>query len=729
MKKTLHFDFPLRYPHEGICLGNGLQGLLVWGGAKLHVTVGHAGFWDRRGGSPLNSATTYSEVRRLLEAGDEIELRGLFAAKVTAGVPPRSQQYGAGRIEVDFGTRYRVTAGTLDLGSAGIELLVSGMDRDFKVTIRQSPLEPVFFVDSELACHVRVCPAWDWIGSELAAWDIPPPEEVELAGNAGFVQRLPDDAGLSMLCRKSGNRFLVASYVDANPDARVAEILEAQTFETIAHESSIWWQRYWSDVPRITLPDNQLQRMLDYSLFKQGGLNPPHALPAGLQGAWMEDTRIPPWSNDYHFNINVQLIYSAALSTNRLEHFKPLWKMIQEWLPRLRETGRTFFGNEKALMLPHAVDDRCNVIGSFWTGTIDHGCTAWVAQLAWKYFLYTQDREFLRKLAWPLLNGAFEGFWSMLEVDDSGRFVLPVSVSPEYKGAAIDAWGRNASFQLAAAHALTQILPQAAAALVEPIDPRWMEVESRLPYYTLEGGDSEHAGIALWDGQNLEESHRHHSHLASIYPFCTIDPSDQQYRRIVANSLRRWVRVGAGGWTGWCVAWASILCQRCGLPDASISWLHWLRLCFTNRSGATLHNADFEGVAIRGNDALNRENWSEAGEPNQVMQMDAAMGCISAITEILVSCRQDGVIYVLPAPPRGWREFQFDGIRAEGGFLIGATIRQELVREVRVHSLFGGCIRLNHRLGDSWEIEGQPASGAFWEAQTKAGHDYILRAT
>ena len=58
--------------------------------------------------------------------------------------------------------------------------------------------------------------------------------------------------------------------------------------------------------------------------------------------------------------------------TNRLAHFEPLWAMIRDWMPKLKAYGEAFFGVPGALMLPHAVDDRCNVVGSFWTGTIDH---------------------------------------------------------------------------------------------------------------------------------------------------------------------------------------------------------------------------------------------------------------------------------------------------------------------------------------------------------------------
>ena len=49
-KKTLHWSFPLTRTHTGVLLGNGVQGLMVWGAKTLNITVGRAGFWDHRSG-------------------------------------------------------------------------------------------------------------------------------------------------------------------------------------------------------------------------------------------------------------------------------------------------------------------------------------------------------------------------------------------------------------------------------------------------------------------------------------------------------------------------------------------------------------------------------------------------------------------------------------------------------------------------------------------------------
>jgi hypothetical protein len=72
--------------------------------------------------------------------------------------------------------------------------------------------------------------------------------------------------------------------------------------------------------------------------------------------------------------------------------------MIWSWRETLRQNARYFVGIDD-VMLPHAVDDRCVIIGCFWSGTIDHGCTAWVGKMMYDYWRYSGDREFLRNIA------------------------------------------------------------------------------------------------------------------------------------------------------------------------------------------------------------------------------------------------------------------------------------------------------------------------------------------
>jgi alpha-L-fucosidase 2 len=427
------------------------------------------------------------------------------------------------------------------------------------------------------------------------------------------------------------------------------------------------------------------------------------------------------------------MIYWPALATNRTSHLKPLWRMFREWLPRMQATGEKFFGQPGALMIPHAVDDRLQVVGSFWTGTIDHACTAWMAQLAWLDYRYSLDTNILREIAWPLLNGAFEGYWAMTETstaaDGKISFRLPVSVSPEFKGARMDAWGANASFQLAAYHMVAQCLQQASTVLDLPGDPRWQEVQDKLPLYavfkgprTLEYPESESSRIALWEGMDLVESHRHHSHLAGIFPFGVLDSRDTAHKNIISNSLWHLTHKGAGAWSGWCVPWAATLFARNINADAAVSWLHYFKDHYTNEGRGTLHNARHTGLSV-----IADRPWAKVTDrPNrEIMQLDGGFGAMTAILELLVQNRRDG-IHVLPDIPLGWDHFSFQKIGTEGAFQVSAWVKGGQVEKIKVKSLAGGPLKIWHYLGEDYLMDGLPRRGGFLEINCTKGQELVL---
>ena len=719
---ALPWHFPLPRPHTGIPLGNGSQGLLVWGDETLLLTVARAGFWDHRGGDPFSTGITYREVRRLVEAGDEA---GLVARFKGSRYP---YQIGGGRLEIAFPDGFRPATGRLEADRIVVTLEdASGAQRE--IGIYQAMDEELLWLEGvpqEAAVTLR--PSWDWVGAKLAADGVCEPERWAEPAAGGFIQRLPEDEPLQVRWQWTQGRLaLQTARGEAALPPVTPEALDAARQRTVA-----WWQEYWKSVPRVTLPDATLQNALALGLSKQAGITPPQGVAATLQGPWMEDDALPPWSNDYHFNINVQLVYGPALPTNRPGHLAPLWEMIREWLPTLRRNGERFFERPGALMLPHAVDDRCQVIGHFWAGTIDHACTAWVAQMAWQHYRYTLDEDFLRELAWPLLVGAFEGYFAMMEKTPEGRYSLPLSVSPEFNASSLGACGRDASFQLAAAHRSILALRAAAAVLGEAEDPRWADVAAHLPPYTLcapEGSRGKFNPIGLWEGQPLSESHRHHSHLASIWPFQTVNPFAPEHERIIGDSLLQWTTQGAGKWTGWCIPWASILCTRCGLPDAALLWLQWGLALFTNEGRGSLHDVAFAGAGGLGQFELGNTGFRRPETFTEIMQMDAGMAAVTAILEMLVYCRDEEIV-VMERLPRQWHELRFEGIRTEGAFLVSGEVARRRVVSIRVHSEKGGRLRLRHSMRGTYATaHGTGAlEGFLFECDLAAGEEVTLSA-
>jgi hypothetical protein len=737
-QNKLIWEFPLPRTHTGILLGNGTQGLMVWGsGEQLNITVARAGFWDHRGGNEFSARITYPELKKMLEAKDNEAIKAAFAVPQKQGVPNfgHPQQLGGGRLELSLPKGWNLERGDLLLDKGEIQIMVSKAGVQQWIKIKEAIKDELAWVELPTALQsttLKLVSAYEFNQERLKAVGIQAPEAWNLDQVQGLTQKLPEDAPLTLAYRKVGGIVKIASHLGDGYQKESVRLINGNNLATLETERLAWWKNYWATAAKVSLPDADLQELHDYGLYKLACISPPQGVPATLQGPFMEEYQIVPWSNDYHFNINVQMIYYPALMSGKFDHLLPMWKMIEGWMPELQRNGEAFFGRKGALMLPHAVDDRCKVVGTFWTGTIDHACTGWMAQLAWLHYRYSNQREILEKYAYPLLIGAFEGYWAMLEEVPDGkggqRFSLPVSVSPEYRGDRMDAWGKDASFQLAALHAVAQILPQAAALLNKPLDPRWEDVSKRLPPYTTFDGEYlqewslKSKRIALWEGMDLIESHRHHSHLGAIYPFVTIDPNSEEHRSIVQNSLATWRYRGAGGWSGWCISWASILLARTGQTEAAVNWIKYFKQNFSNEGRGTSHNANTLGNSIMGHPV-----WSRTGQKNgEIMQLDGGMGVVTAIYELLVQNRKDG-LHVLPDRSIYWKNISFQNVRAEGGFKVSAKVSKGQLEEVKIECTADQELRLHHGFGEKYSLNGQVQNGKILQRNCKAGEVLVLR--
>ncbi len=706
MITTLDWTFPLPRTHTGIPLGNGRTGLLVWGeGNTLRVTIGRADLWDHRGGMPWTARQNYADIRRALEAGDEAAIRDIFRPETEGvpGSPARPSVLPLGRLEIVLAPEWRADQGRLELGTGTVSVTFRNGAAQRVIEMGLHPERDVAWIrGTDDTDEVRPVTSWDIMGERLAALDFEPPVSFPAApspGDSGAAARspgerrssmggwcwqLPQDPGVYVAWRRPGAGDALAVTVGRAPDAATAAAAAEDALNGLdvghAEEESLgWWRRYWQRAASVLIPNKTLQEIHDYGLYLFAGLTNPAGVAATLQGPWIEEYDFPPWSSDYHFNINVQMCYSPAFRSGLFEHLRPLFDLVWSWRASLQRNAHHFLGVADGCMLPHAVDDRCTCMGSFWTGTIDHACTAWVAQMMYDYADYAGDREFLEAVALPFMKGAFVVYRAMME-DDGDRLRFPVSVSPEYRGASMNAWGVDASFQLAAAHRLCENLLAAANDLGVTPDPAWSDVIERLPRACVGSpGDAAHASrgprdrILLWDGIDLEESHRHHSHLGGIAPFDTIDPEAAPWRDIVERSLRHWVSKGMGLWSGWCMSWASQLHSRMRNGAGAELLLELWRRVFTNEGRGSMHDAVMNGVTLMGAPPFvpglaEPGRLADIGRPER-MQMDGAMGGVAAVQEMLLHSRR-GVLCVFPAVPASWPRAAFERMRAPGGLIV-----------------------------------------------------------
>ena len=717
---SVGWNFPLRSCHEGIPFGNAESGFLVYGeGNVLQVTVGRDDTWDHRGGYDWHEEQSYTNIVAALKAKDGERMRALFRrGEMKPGEPTNPQIIPVGRYVFTMSDGVRLVSGRLDTGtglasvslsrgeaSAG-ELLIA-LDRASGVLSIRWP--------SGVSASCEVRPAWK---KEMRSNNadrplrLDPPVRFAVEGGSGFAQPLPADPfigsgyatanGESAIVAVRGN---TAAEAEGNVADRLSKALKTGYAATAA-SSTAFWRGWWRESPVIDVPDGEIREIHDFGMYKFGSMAGADGVPVPLQGPWIEDYRLPPWHGDYHFNINVQLCYWPAFRGNHLEALMPLFRMIRGWRPVLRENARKFAGVEDGFMLPHSVDDRCRLIGGYWAGTMDFVCTPWICQMMMRYVRMSGDRAFLASDAYPLMKGSFNVLRALM-ADDGAKLSYPVSTSPEFD--ANGGWGRNSSFALAATHRLAADLVEAAELLGETPDPRWLDVRSRLPLASFAGGKPG-GEIELWEGLDLPESHRHHSHLAGYVPFDVwgwkaSDGSDPMYAS-AQRTVRRWQVHGMGLWAGWSMGWASMLQTCFGQAESAALTLHVWNRTFTNPGHGSRHDVYNPGFSVmrRGRNASRFDVAGDAPD-EEIMQIDGAMACTAAVQEMMV-CDIGGVTHVFRGAPARWRDCSFRNVLSDAGVLVSAVRRGGEVQSVELFSRRGGKMRLQSpwRQGETLDV-------------------------
>lgn len=719
--QSIRWVFPLPRTHTGIVMGNGNFGALIWGGERVHITINRSDFWDRRHEQHLLPHMTYQAMRRAFAADGQNGLSAAAGAGMTCWPPDTNARPnkkfapGAlrkkiipddfmpwrlpmGRFEFVLRKGCRLFAGDLHPASGTLVLCVkNSAGRSVgALALNMHPEEPILLIQDpqRLVRQVVARPAWEWVGKWFKTRRFSPPTIINQTRRKGWTQSCPDDPAMTAVCCHAKSALWIAMQKGDSAGAAVAAARALLDKSMAAGQNRLvaasrrWWKAYWRRAPVLKMPDGFFQTFFTYALYKFAcATSPLGRTPAGLQGPWVEEYQPPPWSGDYHFNVNIQQIYTLALAAGQMEHMLPLFDMLDSWKPVLRNNARILFGIENGLALGMLTTDRGHLVYYGAGCVLDPAVSGWVAQLYWLYYRHTGDLDFLRRRAWPFMVGVMRAFEAMLE-ETNGALRLPLGISAEFANERGVRAGADPSSQLACIHMLADALLMAARALGLAASPAWRRIKKKLPPYTLIGAPGAER-IAIWQGQDLTMCHRHHSHLSCIYPFDSLGKWTAGQRQILDNSIDHWIRQGMGQWSEWCLPWAAILQARMGFAEAPLLLLKIWKEIFVNEGLASVYLPRIMGLTVH-----RRSDMLKPKESSEIMQLDGAMAAATALLEFLAHQR-GGVTRIFPAVPDSWRDVSFCNIRLPGPFLASAAKTNGLIKDVRITSLAGGSMVLD----------------------------------
>lgn len=674
---------------EAIPLGNGTMGALVWGkGNVLNISLDRCDLWEEKLPKEFSEPDfSYENLQKLVQEKNQKEISRKYNKPYHQASPTKLP---GTRLVVTFPEQLKITAFDFHLynGSAFVSFQDAGGDHKKSIIY--------FDPDADVLIVTLPEPIKDVSLSANKGVKSLGYQDAKITKNAQTIvleQPRPDAESYTIAAAWS-DRFMTVSFAEKESLKLCETVLKTEDeVIKIQQRSEAYWKDFWSK-SRVNIPDPLAQKWYDLAIFFYGAGG--RKVPMALQGVWTQDDGgLPPWKGDFHSNLNMQINYWPVLISGHEEESKVFIRFFNGLVPGHQKFAKSFYNLKEGIVLPGAMSVRGNYLGGWVQYMATPSSGMWIFQNYHWHWLYTQDKDYLKKEIYPYGQELAKGVEGLLKKDETGHWIIPLSSSAEIFDDSLRAWlVPNSNYD----EAILQWFFTAMTDLAMVVGDQ--DGIKHYGEYARHFGDYhvDKNGYMFSKNETVAESHRVPSHIMQIYPLACLDVEQGgDTRRLIEHSLNHMYKLGTSQWTGYTFSWASAMEARAGRTDTALHYMNIYCKAFVAKNGFHLN-----GDQVGGYSRLRYRPFTLEGN----------FGHAQAVHEMLLQT-WGGVIRLFPATPSSWTDASFELLRGEGGHKISAVRENKQLKSVEITANLDGKISVRKdpaMLTPNWKWSLSPVS-------------------
>jgi len=689
---------------EGIPLGNGMLGALIWEKeGKLRFSLDRADLWDLRPMENLDRPEwQFSWVKQQWEKNTYEKVQQMFDAPYDRNPAP-SKIPGAA-LEFNISKFGKVKSFILDISTATCRIeWESGVAMEAFVNaekttgwFRFTGLDSYLIFDLLPPSYSKPADSTSvdsHSGQDLYLLDYEPGESMAEQNHVMYQQkgwgafsyqvslRFSEKKGTTEGCWSISSDYPNSEKQVPAAEQTASAMAAGYSEELKGHKE--WWKNYWQQ-SSVSIPDTTLLKQWYLEMYKLGAATGNGAPPISLQAVWTADNgKLPPWKGDFHHDLNTQLSYWPAYSSNHLEQERGYLDWLVKNRPEFERYTRTFY-QKKGLNVPGVTTLTGQPMGGWIQYSFGPTVSAWLGHHFYLHWRYTMDREFLEKEAYPWIRDVAIFFTDIAKQGDNGLKKLPLSSSPEIFNNSRQAWFDNTTnFDLGLIRWTFEKAAELAGELGKKEEAeKWQKELDLWPDFDIDPA----TGFTFIKGVPYNESHRHFSHLIGFHPLGVVDWSKgEKDQKIIKSTIETLDRIGPDWWCGYSYSWLGNLKARAFDGEGAAEALRTFSECFCLKNSFHVNG-----------------DQTKSGKSKFVYRpftLEGNFAFASGLQEMLIQSHT-GIVRLFPAIPGNWKDLSFSKLRTEGAFLVSAKMEDGKVIETEISSEKGGEIKMLNPFSD-----------------------------